>query len=351
MALQASGPISFSQIANEFGTPPGKNLGAYIVSQSVGSLSNLPLDTGIPQSGPIAFSDFYSKRLNIVVDFYSIQENTTRRNARDRYNNNLANNTVIGGFKGKPPNSSGTKVYINVNKTIGSAKGNINNVALRTGSWDSNTQLITVIGSGGSLYGAGGDGGAGGGIPGAAGQGGQGSSAFGVQYPTTIINQGVIFGGRGGGGGGAGGWGSGVRDVQDGCEGRVNESLRIGGGGGAGGRGLPAGNGGPANTGSRLDLSRGGIANFAGSGSSGTVNSNGSGGGGGSTSGGSGCNIHASSGGGGNIESSGGGGNVSYGGEGSGGQRGYAIIIGSGGSIISYSGNSTLGDTVSGTVS
>ena len=347
MALQASGPISFSQIANEFGLSPGRNLGAYRISQSVGSLSNLPLDTGIPQSGPIAFSDFYSKRLNLVVDFHSIQENTTRRNARDRYNNNGV--TVIGGFKGKPSSSSGTKVYINVNKTIGSNKNNRNNVALRTGSWDSSTQLITIIGSGGSLYGAGGDGGAGGGIPGAAGQGGQGSSALGIDYPTSITNQGTIFGGRGGGGGGAGGWGFTFADTQDGCEGRRNQTLRIGGGGGAGGAGLPAGDGGPANTQSALRSSA--TANFAGSGSSGTVNSNGSGGGGGSTSGGQGCNGHASSGGGGNIESGGGGGNVNYGGEGSGGQRGYAIIIGSGGSIISYSGNAASGDTVSGTVS
>ena len=347
MALQASGPISFSQIANEFGLSPGRNLGAYRISQSVGTLSNLPLDSGIPQSGSISFSNFYGKRLNMVTDLFSIPQNSSRRVARNRYNNNFV--IVIGGFRSRPSSSSGTKVYINVNKTIGSAKGNRNNVALRTGSWDSDTQLITVIGSGGSLYGAGGDGGAGGGIPGAAGQGGQGSSALGIDYPTSITNQGTIFGGRGGGGGGAGGWGFTFADSQDGCEGRRDQTLRIGGGGGAGGAGLPAGNGGPANT--QSALARSATANFAGSGSSGTVNSNGSGGGGGSTSGGQGCNGHASSGGGGNIESGGGGGNVNYGGEGAGGQRGYAIIIGSGGSIISYTGNAASGDTVSGTVS
>ena len=346
MALQASGQISASDISTEFGQVTNISFGAYRISQSVGSLSNLPLDTGIPQSGPIAFSDFYSKRLNIVVDFHSILENTTRRDARDRYNNNGV--TVIGGFKGKPSSSSGTTVCINVNKTIGSNKNNRNNVALRTGSWDSSTQLITVIGSGGSLYGAGGDGGAGGGISGA-GDGGQGSSALGIDYPTSIINQGTIFGGRGGGGGGAGAWGFTFSDTQDGCEGYQDQTLKIGGGGGAGGRGLPAGDGGPANT--QSALAGGATANFAGSGSSGTVNSNGSNGAGGSTSGGSGCNGHASSGGGGNIESGGNGGDVSYGGEGSGGQRGYAIIIGSGGSITSYSGNAASGITTNGTVS
>ena len=162
MALQASGPISFSQIANEFGPLSGPvSFGAYRVNQSVGTLSNLSLDTGVPKPGEqISFSNFYSKRLNVVVDFHSIANDTTRRNARDRYNDNGV--TVIGGFKSRPSSSSGTKVYINVNKRIRSDKASRNNVALRTGSWDSNTQLITVIGSSGSLYGAGGDGGAGG---------------------------------------------------------------------------------------------------------------------------------------------------------------------------------------------
>ncbi len=344
MALQASGDISFSQISNEFGTPSGKNLGAYRISQSVGTLSNLPLDSGVPQSGTISFGNFYGKRLNVVVDFHSIENDTTRRNARDRYNNNAV--TVIGGFKSRPPSSSGTKVYVNINRRIGSEKGNRNYVALRTGSWDSDTQLITVIGSDGNLYGAGGDGGAGGGIPGNAGQGGQGSSALGIEYPTTIINQGVIFGGRGGGGGGAGGWGWTFADTQDGCEGRQDQTLRIGGGGGAGGRGLPAGNGGPANT---QKGSKGG-ATYAQNGTAGTVNSDGSAGGGGSSAGGT-CARTAFSGGGGAIESNGNGGNVSYGGQGSGGQRGYAIIISPSGSITSYTGNAASGDTVSGTVS
>ena len=76
--------ISFTDIKNEFGMPPGKNLGAYRISQSVGGLSNLGLDndddtgqshrpptSSIPQSGTIRFSDFYQKRLNVVVDYSS----------------------------------------------------------------------------------------------------------------------------------------------------------------------------------------------------------------------------------------------------------------------------------------
>ena len=34
-------------------------------------MSNLPLDDGIPQSGRINWSDFYNKRLNLIVDCYS----------------------------------------------------------------------------------------------------------------------------------------------------------------------------------------------------------------------------------------------------------------------------------------
>jgi len=71
MSLQGSGPISLSQISSEFGLPPSKNFGAYRVSETYSALTNMPLDTGVPQSGPIKFSDFYNKKLNIIVDCYS----------------------------------------------------------------------------------------------------------------------------------------------------------------------------------------------------------------------------------------------------------------------------------------
>ena len=71
MALQGSGRISFSDIRNEFGTPRNNNIGAYRVSETYGAMSNLPLDNGIPQSGRINWSDFYNKRLNLIIDCYS----------------------------------------------------------------------------------------------------------------------------------------------------------------------------------------------------------------------------------------------------------------------------------------
>ena len=241
MAIKSSGsPLSFSEIESEFGSNNSRSLGNYRVSQTVGTLSNKPLDTGIPQSGPISFSQFYDKRLNVVVDFHSGGQEL-RQNAKSRYNNNSV--TVIGGFRGRK--EGGSKILIHVNKTIGSAKGNQANVALRTGSWNSDVVLSVDIGSSGRLYGAGGDGGKGadswsdGGSQNG-GSGGNGTSALGIEHEETAVNVqsgGKIICGFGGGGGGAG-----ARQVDSGAD-------RSGcGGGGGGGAGLPAGNGGGAGT-------------------------------------------------------------------------------------------------------
>ena len=50
MAVKASGSsLSFSEIETEFGQNSDRDLGEYRVSQTVGALSNQPLDEGIPQ--------------------------------------------------------------------------------------------------------------------------------------------------------------------------------------------------------------------------------------------------------------------------------------------------------------
>ena len=74
-------PLSFSELENEFGRNGKRSLGDYRVSDNYANnggdssaVGNLPLDDGIPQSGTIRFSDFYSKRLNMVVDYYSLSE-------------------------------------------------------------------------------------------------------------------------------------------------------------------------------------------------------------------------------------------------------------------------------------
>lgn len=239
MATPSSGQISATNISDEFGRNLAGNqmsLGGYRLSQTVGSLSFNGIDSGVPTSGEIKFSDFYSKRLNVVVDFHS-GGTESRVNAKNRYNGN--NVTVIGGFRGKK--EAGSKILIHVNKTIGSAKGNQANVALRTGTWQSDVVLSVDVGSSGRLYGAGGDGGEGADSFSDAGSqngtsGGNGTSALGIEHEETTVNvqtSGKIICGFGGGGGG-----SGARQKDSGSD------RSACGGGGGGGAGLPAGAGG-----------------------------------------------------------------------------------------------------------
>ena len=273
MAVKSSGsPLSFSEIETEFGQNNDRDLGEYRVSQTVGGLSNQPLDTGIPQSGAIKFSEFYDKRLNVVIDYHSGSTENRPTVAKTRYDAaaGTGTHTVIGGFATRPTNSGGTKTRIHVNKTIGSSTGNINNCAVRTGTgWNSGTVLTIEIGSSGALYGAGGDGGEAGTSDGDASgdNGGSGSSGLGVQFTgTTVINNGIISAGYGGGGGG------GYRKVE-------REEMFSGpvyaasGGGGGGGQGLPAGEG--------LDGGSDGTTTAGGNGGNGGENSQAHGGGGG----------------------------------------------------------------------
>jgi len=256
MALQGSGTISFGQISAEFGMPPGKNLGAYRVSETYGSMQNLPIDTGVPQSGQIKFSDFYNKQLNVVVNYFSGGEER-RVLARNRYNNGPGNGrvNVIGGYRGKPGNSSGTRVIIHVNKKLGSEYDGTRGMkcALRTGNWESGTNLDVNIGGNGACIGAAGDGGNGGNRSGGPKAGKRGSSGLGVEYPIDLFNYNFLAGGGGGGGGGRG-------ESRDRTERRRSrrrllwmrrnsrrkkyDRRRKGGGGGGGGQGFPAGAGG-----------------------------------------------------------------------------------------------------------
>ena len=259
MALQGSGQISFSQIENEFGQNGERSLGDYRTSQSVGELSNLPLDTGIPTSGEIKFSDFYSKRLNIVVDMHSGGDEFRKSAKNDKWNNN--NLTVIGGFRSKK--EDGSKIIVHVNKKFGSDKSSVTNCAVRTGSWNSSSTIQVDIGGEGQILGAGGDGGQGGVCLGTGSPGGTGTSGLGIDHngvTVNVLSGGIIRAGFGGGGGGGGG-----RQTDKGSD------RRASGGGGGGGAGFPAGYGGqPGN----------GCANGS-SGSSGNETTAGDGGGGG----------------------------------------------------------------------
>ena len=118
MTIKSSGnPLSFTEIEAEFGGNPARSLGQYRrddpaftnESPSGSSLSGLPLDTGIPTLGEIKFSDFYSKKLNMVVDYYADTTNLNKASAGNntmaatwRYQNQQERVKVVGGFRSRP---------------------------------------------------------------------------------------------------------------------------------------------------------------------------------------------------------------------------------------------------------
>ena len=249
MTLPASGSISMSQIANEFGytDSPRTKLGDYRTlangsnyPQSIGALSFSSIcGTGSVATGnsPISMSQFRGQQLQQVVNFWASGKGGFRLNAKNRYNNNSSGDVaVVGNYRTRPSNSSGTKVHIHVNQAIGSERFDQDHCALRTGSWDTSTNLQVDVGGSGRIQGAGGFGGDG--ANGATGgnQGGTGTSGLGVEYSPTQVNiasGGIISGGFGGGGGGGG-----AHDHD-----HKSERTASGSGGG-GGAGLPVGQGG-----------------------------------------------------------------------------------------------------------
>ena len=238
MAIKASGSsLSFSEIKAEFGN--SNTLGGYRVSQTIGSLSNLPLDTGIPQSGAISFSNFYSKELNIVV----ICTGGNRATA-----NYSGDGVVVGGLRSKPSTNAsawqgGKRVYINITGTYSSNGASSSEWAFQTGnSWPSGTEMSVVVGSSGQVVGRGGNGGSSSGN-----NGSNGSNGLRIwSGQESYSNGGYVSGGGGGGGGGG--------DAEQNDWGDQNDAE---GGGGGGGNGLPAGSGGSGNGGG----SSGGLTN------------------------------------------------------------------------------------------
>jgi len=297
MTVHSSGTtLKFSEIAEEFGFPPNKNFGAYRVNQTVGDRT-WSLDSGVPSSGTIKFSDLYDKTLNVVVDITG-GETTSSQSAEYYYNNN---GVVIGGFKSFPDSQKTKKVYHLIRQKIGNG--------FNSGNWDNNTLLLQFIITGsGSLYGYGGRGGDGANIDESAPSAGDsffsgrtnnirygaqsGGHALLVSYDSTVIVEsgGILAGGGGGGGGGGyqynngpdargagygGGGGAGYPAGSGGSGGFVNERGRNGnvcqGGPGAPGTLTTAGIGGPQSGGNRTSpcgLTGGGNGGYGGDGAS-----------------------------------------------------------------------------------
>lgn len=255
MTIKNSGnPLSYSEIRAEFGNPSENKLGNYRVSQTIGALSNLPLDTGVPQSGPISFSDFYSKQANLVMDMHTVGN---EEYDFDVYDNVYEANkyTVVGNTdKNTVPKAEwqgGKKVIIHINKEYGSKNAtSSNDVAVKTGNinddaaaegWPTATTFAINVGPQGRVQGKGGAGAYGGNEEAAGANGGSGTSAMklvsGMQNVVTIQSGGIIAGGGGGGGSGSG-------SEQNDRFLFFSDYNSAGGGGGGGGAGIPAGSGG-----------------------------------------------------------------------------------------------------------
>ncbi len=384
MTIKNSGSqLAFSEIEAEFGQPDnGRSLGRYrrddseFKNKSMGQLSNLPLDTGIPTSGEIRFSQFYGKKLNMVIDYYddtgtsggeannvlNRQDNGANTLAATWRYNNLSNRVkVVGGYRDRPTGSvsgynlsssgwqGGKKIFIHVNKSIGSAKSGSNSdrnkVALRTGNWPSGTTLQIDIGSSGRIQGAGGNGRQGATNSGTPSQAFTGTSGLGIEYPAQINNNGIIRCGYGGGGGGAGSWSDPNKNPRD---------FGRSGGGGGGGAGIPAGDGGPQNTGGYGSAGNGGPSDQNGKGKAGSdasFDAGGNGGAGGQHGEGGG---QAGSGGNGGDRNdsaqSGDAGSPNRGGGGSPGSNGHGIIFSSSSVQNNSSGNKTLSGSDGGVI-
>ena len=275
--------ISFTNIETEFGNNPLRSLGSYrnthpdFGNKNLGELTNLPLDTGIPTSGEIKFSDFYGKRANIVVDLHSSGNANFNHNA---YTNRFANGNynIVGNYKTSITKSEwqgGKKVIIHINAQFGSAgASDTNHVALEMGNisdsitnaWPTATTFAIDVGSSGLVGGKGGNGGSSGNEETSGQNGGNGTSGMKIHsgFQDEITGESRIFGGGGGGGSGSG--------AEQNDWGDRNSAS---GGRGGGGAGLPGGEGGNGNA------NEDGTANAGGDGINGTNNAEAVGGNGG----------------------------------------------------------------------
>ena len=245
MTLPSSGSLSFSQIEAEFGSNGNRGLGRYRAdsihftnktASDIGRITEggyLPLDTGIPKTGTIKFSDFRGKSLNVVVNCWDADGETIDAKS-DRWDSN--NVMVVGGYRGKK--ESGSKIIIHINKTFKSVNSTTaNTCAIKTGNWSGISGMTVDLGDEARVYGAGGNGGAGADHGQNNGEPGKpGNSGLGIQVNNTTVNvksgAQIRMGYGGGGGGGS------ARQEDPG------QDRTAGGGGGGGGAGFPGGEGG-----------------------------------------------------------------------------------------------------------
>ena len=150
MALQGIGQsISFKDIKDEFGLPTDNRFGNYRITEQLKDdcddvFKIFPLDDDIPHNGQIKFSDFYSIKLNLVVDVFSESTTEEEINVYKRYTDEPDKVIVVGGT-GDKNKIGGSRIRVVVNQKVGSGIGDSTKCALRTdSSWPTDTDIITV---------------------------------------------------------------------------------------------------------------------------------------------------------------------------------------------------------------
>jgi hypothetical protein len=185
MALQSSGPISASQIRNEFAGVTQVSFSKYFrhaeptdgledFSGTYTSANN----SGVPTTGAIKFSDFYSKYCEVMFKVGSVN-----------VIENANTSTLFGNYWG-----TNVPKRLKNNGTIGATS--TANAALTVSV---NVSGSIVIVNNGNIQGAGGTAGA------IGTDGGNGGNAIFLSSSCSITNTGTIYAGGGGGGGGTAG--------------------------------------------------------------------------------------------------------------------------------------------------
>ena len=202
MALQASGAISLSDLATEFGDSTPNSMSEFYAGGSLVGTNN----ASVPASGTISLTDFYSATVALVLDITS--------SASEQ---NILTLATAAGY-----NASTDSTPIIVNIASGVTVSGSSTYALRTGALNADSDLtINISGSVDGYTGATG------GINTSGSPGGDAlywettTGGSGTYIVNVLSGANLRGGGGGGGGGGSGGVGYSSFDSKEGCYGTL----------------------------------------------------------------------------------------------------------------------------------
>lgn len=183
-------PLSLQEIASFFAQNGQNNVKFSAYYRGGQIVADVPINSLIPKSGPIAISNFYARAQGRIA-IYLIISGTT-------YNFDVYAQRTSAYI----PGYSDIYVVVQPNVYVGSniQYGTTNSPAISVPATFNAGDTVSIINSG-YIYGVGGSGGTGTTNPGNPGS--QGGTALKVARPTAVANYGELSGGGGGGGGGA----------------------------------------------------------------------------------------------------------------------------------------------------